>query len=453
MASPRAATPRGKSPRRLALDILTHTENESGFSNRILDAALERSDLSRQDAGFVTALVYGVLENRIALDYLIACFARRDIGKIDPAVRNILRMGACQMLFMDRVPDAAAVSESVALAKAAHHAYAAGFVNAVLRSLGRSRDRLPWPERGADAVRYLSVRYSCPEWLVRRWRGDYGEDTADSLLAALSLRAPAVARVNTLRTTATELLETLRAQGVGASLSARLPDSVELEGAAGLRSLPAFTQGLFYMQDYASQLCCLAVDAQPGETVFDMCAAPGGKSFTLALRMRGDGRVLSLELHPRRAELIGEGARRLGLANIRAMANDSSRPNPELGEADRVLCDVPCSGLGVIRRKPEIRYKNPETFDSLPDLQYSILYEGSRHVRVGGTLVYSTCTLSLKENEDVVRRFIRENPDFSGLLLPTEYFPVQSGHNWYCTLFPQTDGTDGFFIARFRKDR
>ena len=453
MTSPHAAPSRGKSPRRAALDILVHTENENGFSNLVLDASLERAGFGRQDAAFVTALVYGVLEKRIALDWLIARFARRNMEKIEPAVRDILRLGAYQMLYMDRVPDAAAVSESVALAKAAHHAYAAGFVNAVLRSLGRSRGSLPWPDPETDRLRYLSVRYSCPEWLVHRWRADYGEDTAAELIAALSLRAPAAARVNTLRTTAEDLVRTLHAQGMEAGVSGRLPDAVELEGAAGLRSLPAFSQGLFFMQDYASQLCCLAVGAQPGETVFDMCAAPGGKSFTLALRMRGEGRVLSMELHPRRVELIAEGARRLGLKNIQAVQNDSSKPSRELGEADRVLCDVPCSGLGVIRRKPEIRYKSPETFDSLPDLQYSILYEGSRHVRVGGTLVYSTCTLSPAENEAVVRRFLNENSDFSGEMLPEEYFSVEPDHNWYCTLFPHVSGTDGFFIARFRRDR
>ncbi len=438
------------SARRTALEVLLRMEKADGFSNLTLDAGLRRSRLPRLDADFATALVYGVLEHRVTIDYFLDCFTARH-GRMKPAVRNILRLGACQLLFMDKIPPGAAVDESVALARQAGCGWASGFVNAVLRAMARRADDLPWPDRAADAIRWLSVRYACPEWLVRLWRDAYGADEIEPLLAAMQERAPAAARVNTLRTTAPELCVTLREQGVEARVSDRLPGAVELAGTSELRRLPAFEAGLFYMQDYASQLCCRAVDPQPGETVLDMCAAPGGKSFTMALMMQGRGLVRALELHPQRVELIAEGARRLGLANLRAQANDSARPCDDLGLADRVLCDVPCSGLGVIRRKPEIRFKRPETFDYLPDLQYSILYEGSRHVRPGGILVYSTCTLNPAENDAVIRRFLDENPDFGGDALPEPIPRARPAGGCSVTLFPHRDGTDGFFIARMTR--
>lgn len=444
--------PAGMTARRVALDVLTRMEREDSYSNLLLDAALRDSRLPRRDADLATALVYGVLERRLTLDYMIGCFAAHG-GRMKPAVRNILRLGAYQLMYMDKVPASAAVSESVALVRGSGCAWASGFVNAVLRAMTRRLDALPWPDRETDEIRWLSVRYACPEWLVRRWRDAYGAGEIEPLLAAMAQRAPTVARVNTLRTTVPALIETLREQGVAARPSQLLPDAVELAGAADLRRLPAFEAGLFYLQDYASQLCCRAVDPQPGETVLDMCAAPGGKSFTMALRMQGRGLVRALELHPRRAALIAQGARRLGLENVSAQANDSSRPNETLGPADRVLCDVPCSGLGVIRRKPEIRFKKPETFDSLPDLQYSILYEGARHVRPGGILVYSTCTLSAEENGQLIRHFMDNCPEFVSDELPEPVGRGRADGGFAVTLLPHRDGTDGFFIARMKRKR
>ena len=448
----RSPLPAGLPARHTALKILMRMERQESYSNLLLDAALRESRLPRRDADFVTALVYGVLERRLTLDYLIDAFAARS-GRMKPAVCNILRLGACQLLFMDRVPPAAAVNESVALARAAGCGWASGFVNAVLRAMARRRDNPPWPDRDADEIRWLSVRYSCPEWLVRLWRDAYGSGEAAPLLAAMARRAPTAARVNTLRTSSAALVAALRAQGVEARPAENLPDAIEKAGAADVRRLPAFEEAHYNQKDYASQLCCRAVDPQPGETVLDMCAAPGGKSFTMALRMQGRGLVRALELHPRRAALIEQGARRLGLANVRAQVNDSSRPNETLGLADRVLCDVPCSGLGVIRRKPEIRFKKPETFDSLPNLQYSILYEGSRHVRPGGILVYSTCTLNPEENEALVIHFMENCPEFVSDRLPEPVGRGRARGGFAVTLFPHRDGTDGFFIARMKRNR
>lgn len=447
-----APKPAGTTARRAALDVLTRMEREDSYSNLLLDAALRDSRLPRRDADLATALVYGVLERRLTLDYMIGCFAAHG-GRMKSVVRNILRLGAYQLMYMDKVPASAAVSESVALARGSGCAWASGFVNAVLRAMARRLDALPWPDRGADEIRWLSVCYACPEWLVRRWRDAYGAQEIEPLLAAMAQRAPVVGRVNTLRTTVPALIETLREQGVEARASQLLPEAVELAGAADLRRLPAFEAGLFYLQDYASQLCCRAVDPQPGETVLDMCAAPGGKSFAMALRMQGRGLVRALELHPRRVELIAQGARRLGLENVSAQPNDSSRQNDALGLADRVLCDVPCSGLGVIRRKPEIRFKKPETFDSLPDLQYSILYEGSRHVRPGGILVYSTCTLNPGENGQLVRHFLDNCPEFVSDELPEPVGRGRADGGFAVTLLPHRDGTDGFFIARMKRKR
>lgn len=428
--------------RRTALEILSRIERDGAFSNLALSAALDGAGLPSQARALTTALVYGVTENRYAIDYYLGRFIKTGVSKIKPRVRNILRLGAQQLLYMDRIPPSAAVNESVKLAVAVGDGYARGFVNAVLRRLASQKDTLPLPDRAADPVLYLAVRYSCPVPLVQKWLREY-PDKAEGILQSLRTRLPAAAKVNTLRTTAPLLRERLVQEGVEARLSQRFDDALELPSLPDIRRLSTFCDGLFHLQGYASQTACRALGAQPGETVLDLCAAPGGKSFTIAERMNNRGRVLACELHEARVGLIAEGANRLGLTCVEPMQNDAAQPNPSLGAVDRVLCDVPCSGLGVIGRKPEIRYRSLADYDALPDLQFRILQEGASHVAPGGTLVYSTCTLSRAENDEVADRFLDEHPEFAPRALPfREAGPCRM------TLFPQ-DGTDGFFIASF----
>jgi 16S rRNA (cytosine967-C5)-methyltransferase len=440
-------------PRQTALRILQRVDSDDVYSNIELDSELGRLGLGGRDAAFVTALVYGVLESRIRLDYILSHYLRRSGAQLRPNVRGALRLGAYQILYMDRVPQRSAVNESVELVKSSGSPYAAGFVNAVLRAVAADAQAgsLPEPDKDKEPLKYLSVRYSCPEWLITMWEKAYGSQKTLAMLPELAGRPPVCARVNTLRTEPGALAQRLSGLGEDVKVSGMLPDALEFGSLPDLRRLAEFKDGLFFIEDLASQLCCRAVSPRPGDRVIDMCAAPGGKSFTLALMMGGRGSVTACELYESRLGLIKEGARRLGLdGTVTAVRNDSSRRSAGLGEAERVLCDVPCSGLGAIRRKPEIRYKAPETFDLLPDLQYSILCEGSRHVAPGGRLVYSTCTLRPEENEGVAGRFLRENPDFEDITPDADPVGVCPEPGHFITLFPG-GGTDGFFFAVFSR--
>jgi len=441
-------------PRKIALDIVMRIDNDHSYSNLLLDATLERESLDGRDAAFVTALVYGVIENLICLDYMITHFAGRSAAKLQPKVHNILRLGAYQLVFMDKVPESAAVDSSVRLTKLTGCAYASGFVNAVLRALAKNIQNLPYPDKNADMTGYLSVKYSCPIWLIEKWMAAYGEEITLGLLGSLGGRPPAAARVNTLKVTPQALIDILKNDGLVARISPVADAAIELESLPNLRRIKAFDEGLFIMQDYASQLCCMAVGAGADDTVIDMCAAPGGKSFTLGFMMQGRGKITACDLADSRVSLIEQGARRLGLEGlITAVRSDATRHSGTLGLADKVLCDVPCSGLGVIRRKPEIRYKKPESFDLLPDLQYIILCEGATHVVPGGRLVYSTCTLSPDENEEIAKKFLKNNPSFAAEPLEKGFFAAGAQPCHYVTLFPHLNGTDGFFIARFKNNR
>lgn len=442
-----------QTPRKMALDILLKVEKNKSYSNLLIDSQLNESEMKGRDAAFLTALVYGVLENLICLDYFISHFSSRKAAKLDPVVKNILRLGAYQLIFLTHVPVHAAVSESVDLAKRRGAARASGFINAVLRKISQSSEKLPYPDKEHDLRRYLHVRYSCPTFLLDKWIREYGIENTKGFLIGFEKRPAAVLRVNTLKTTAEELISQFSEEEISAKAVKFPQNAIEVDRLPDLRNSAAFKNGFFTVQNTASQICCFAAGAKPGDTVIDMCSAPGGKSFTLAFEMENKGKILSLELYESRLKLIKEGAQRLSLDIIEPIQNDASKHNEKLGLADVVLCDVPCSGLGVIGRKPEIRYKDPDGFDELPDLQYAILCEGSSHVKAGGTLVYSTCTLSRAENDEVAERFIESHSDFYSCL-PKEIEELAGNgvsKGVFATLMPHITGTDGFFITVFKK--
>ena len=420
-------------PRALACQLLVQCERSRSYANLALDAALKRERLAGADAALCAALVYGVIERRRTLDYQLEPLLREPPAQLPAEARAALRLGLYQLFYMERVPAYAVINESVALAKASPKArHLAPLVNAVLRKAqGRG---LVLPEGEDDYA--LSVRYSCPEWLVALWRESYPEDYIQLLEHSFG-NSETVLRVNTLKTTAEALAGQLKAQR--AQPVEGLPDALRLPGKGNITQLPGYDDGLFHVQDAAAQLCCLALDPQPGDTVLDLCAAPGGKSFTCAELMRDRGRVIAMDLHANRVRLIEQGAARLGLACIEALQGDAR----QLGEpcpdgADRVLCDVPCSGLGILRKKPDIREKMRAELDKLPEMQYAILCAGARRLRPGGALVYATCTLHPAENEGVCRRFLAGHPAFRA--------------EPFRTLLPHIDGTDGFFIARLTYD-
>lgn len=399
-----------------------------------------------RDRALAMNITYGVLQNETYLDYVLsAC----DGGtkKYRPDVREILRLSAYQILFLDRVPDRAAVSEGVELAKE-YAPYAAGLINAVLRKVSAQGAKLDFSAGSREE--YLSIRFSHPLWLVRELTDEYGGDVCEKILKANNTVPPVTVQVNTLRTTPRELRESLISSGITVTDCPLLDDALYITGTGAIEDLEEFKRGLFYVQDAASRFAVMASGVKPGDTVMDMCAAPGGKSFAAAIAMGNVGQIRSYDIHEKKAALIASGAERLGITVIRAGTGDARAPKPGLeGTADVVLTDVPCSGFGVIRKKPDIRLKKPEETARLPKIQLEILKSSSAYVKPGGRLVYSTCTILRRENEDVVDAFLRERQDFEKLpfSLPEPFGPCDGAK----TILPFEGGTDGFFICVLRK--
>lgn len=425
--------------RKAAVKLLTKLDENSAYSNILLDKELDRYKLDERDKHFATALFYGCIERRLTLDRIIDSRLVRRADKLSLEVRNILRTGIYQLLYMDSVPDHTAVDESVKLVDTRRNPALPGFVNGLMR--GFVRDGKPLPE-GKNEAEKLMYEYSCPLWLVQKWTDEYGAKTAKDMLRTSTGRPPVTARVNTTKTTPEKLCELLISEVVGCETVSFPEGCVKITGGSP-ENTEAYKQGLFHVQDISSQLCCAAVDPKPGMTVLDICSAPGGKSFTMAELMENKGRLLAFDLHENRVRLIRKGAQRLGLDIISAEPNDAKIFKSDMPQADRVLCDVPCSGLGVIRRKPEIKYKSPEEFERLPDIQLAILSASSGYIKKGGVLVYSTCTLSRAENDDVIDRFLSENKDFSPC-------PIGGalGDSFKASITPDKFGSDGFFIAK-----
>lgn len=421
------------SVRKIALGLLVRQETAAVYSNIALDTALRRADLSPADRGLLTALVYGVLERKITLDDWIDRLCDRGSEKIPTETRILLRMGLYQIACLDRVPDHAAVNETVALAPKRTR----GFVNAILREFLRRGKTLPLPDGNDDPIGYLSVKYSFGKELCRAFVDEYGREKTERIFEAFSTPPPLTLRVNTLRTTRDDLLRTLSDAGIEARPTEQSPVGISLCGVPPTE-LPGFDEGLFFVQDEASQLCVEALDAAPGMRVADVCACPGSKSFGCGCRMENRGSILARDLHGNKLSLVQSGAARLGITILSTEERDARTPSPEERETfDRVLCDVPCSGLGVCGKKPELRYKNPAESEGLPEIQYGILETSSALLRTGGKIVYSTCTLLDRENGAVVRRFLTAHPEFT--LLSER------------TLFPHTDRTDGFYFAVLQK--
>lgn len=424
--------------RLLAFKILSKIEHDKAYSNIALDTVLSNNQAT--SAPFVCNLVYGVIERKITLDYFLSQFLTQPLKKLNPQVLTILRMGTYQLKFMDKVPVSAAVNESVKLVKKAKCVYASGLVNSVLRKIASAE--IVMPETN-DKAYDLSVAYSCPQELVSHYVGDYGYEDTKRLLEASVGAVPLVIRVNTLKTTVQELIGLLKNEDVEAEIATLVPDALIIKSGNSVFKTECYKKGLFHAQDFASQICVAQLNPQPDDVVFDMCASPGGKSFTMAQLMENQGKIYAFDLYGHRVKLINDGAKRLGINIINGTVGDSSVYNEDLPLADKILCDVPCSGLGVIRRKPEIKYKDLGFVDKLCDLQYNILSCAAKYLKSGGTLVYSTCSLNKKENQHVCDRFLKDNPNFSKIALTDD--------DGYMTLMPHKNGTDGFFVAKFTK--
>ena len=433
--------------RETALNVLIACRKEGAWSNGVLKQYLSRDQLDRREAALAARLSYGVLQNRIKLDFYLQQLLTGKLKDLHPAVRDVLHLGLYQLYETDKIPDSAAVNESVELVKkyCPKVKSAPGLVNAVLRSAVRNRDTLRQPEN-------LWERYSHPQGLTELFRTYVGQEKLEPMLLANNSAPQTYAQVNTLKITTEQLQTVLEQEGVTAKIHPWLPDCLILGDTGSLERLPSFQQGLYYIQDPAAKLSvlCARLPEEP-ISVLDCCAAPGGKSFAAAIATAGKANILSCDIHPHKAVLMEKGAARLGIDRLTAMVQDGAEQNPQwVGKMDAVIADVPCSGYGIIRKKPDIRYKDPDSMKDLPQLQLAILNNQAAYVRPGGVLMYSTCTLVRRENEGVVEKFLKQNPDFTTekLDLPDIFPENETG---MLTLVPGQYDTDGFFICRLRR--
>ena len=436
------------SSRELAYKILKNALSGATYSNIAIDNALKKNELSDADAGLLTAIVMGVTERRLTLDYIINKLSSRP-DEVESDTRILLQMGIYQVTYLDRIPEYAAVNETVALAPRRSR----GFVNAVMREYLRRKQKGTlnelFPDEASDPVGYLSVFYSFPVDMCERFLEIYGLDRTKRIFDIFNRPPRLTLRINTLKISREGYAALLDERGIGYTLSDRLENAILLENIS-FGALPGFDEGYFFVQDEASQICVEALGAEPDTLLIDACSCPGSKSFGSAIKMENKGRVLSFDLHDSKLKLIDKSAARLGIDVITASVHDGRVCDESLiGQADRVLCDVPCSGLGVIAKKPEIRYKSLADFKRLPEIQLAILENCSQYVKVGGTLVYSTCTVLPEENRENVAKFLASHPEFSPVDFQIGDVASEGG---MLSLSPDLHGTDGFFVAKFIKN-
>ena len=435
--------------RETALNVLIACRKDGAWSNGVLKTYIARDRLDKREAALASRLCYGVLQNRGKLDFYLQQLLTGKLKNLHPVVRDILHLGLYQLFETDKIPDSAAVNESVSLAKkyCPKLQNAPSLVNGVLRNGVRQRETLQKPTAFKDL-------YSHPQNLIDLLSYYVGPQRLEPMLQANNSAPHTFAQVNTLRTDVNTLRLQLEQEGVSAQIHPWLPDCLILSDTGNLEKLLSFQQGLFYIQDPAAKLSVLCAQLPQGPIrILDCCAAPGGKSFAAAMATAGQAEIISCDIHPHKAELLQKGAERLGIERLQAQCRDASVfYAPWEGCMDVVIADVPCSGYGIIRKKPDIRYKDPDTMQELPALQLSILNNQARYVKKGGLLMYSTCTLVRRENEGVVEKFLKQNPDFHTEILPLpDNFPKND--TGMLALVPGEYDTDGFFICRLRREQ
>jgi 16S rRNA (cytosine967-C5)-methyltransferase len=449
-----AVSPTSSNPRQAASTVLLRIQKEGCYADQLMDRELSKGNLSGPDRGLFAELVFGVLRRQGTLDHILSGLLAQPLARQEPQVLIFLRLGLYQLLYLDRIPESAAVNESVNLAKQVLPR-ASGLVNAVLRNYLRNKDSVTYPDPATAPAASIAARHSHPAWLVKLWFSQIGEAETELLAEASSLQPPLTLRANTLTTTRSDLLEKFASNGITAGPCRFSPVGVQIEGRHHIPGLPGFREGLFVVQDEASQLAGILLGPQPGERVLDTCAAPGGKATHLAQLMGNQGELLAMDVSGSKLPLIQEAAQRLGITNMRTRMADLLQSGALPADAfDRVLLDAPCSGLGVIRRNPEAKWRlTPEDVTRLATTQKVMLKNAIRMLKPGGVLLYSTCSTTLEENEDVVRDFLSRHPHCV-LENLNEIFPD------YRELFteegmfrawPHRYGMDGFFAARIRK--
>ncbi len=446
------------SAREVALDILVRVEQQGAYSNLLLNSSLQKSSLSREDTGLVTELVYGTISRTYTLDYVLGDFVSKGIAKLQPWVRNLLRLSLYQIMYLDRIPSHAAVNEAVNISKKRGHQGISGMVNGVLRSVLRAGE-LPKLSERLRVDERIAILHSHPLWMVQRWIAEYDADTAEAICAANN-EPPAVSvRVNTTMISRDALLHQMIEQGLQAAESKVSPFGIVVKGGGNLALSSWYRDGYLSIQDESSMLVAEAVAPEPGMRVLDCCAAPGGKSAHMGELMKDEGYIYANDLHLHKAKLVSDQAQRLGLACIVTGSADALELEQTLEPEsfDRVLLDAPCSGLGVIRRKPDLKWrKQPEDVASVAKLQGELLQSVSKLLKPGGVLVYSTCTTEQAENKEIVAAFLKQNPNFTSVTFASPLWERLEGTALAAgeglQLLPQHYGSDGFYIARLQRN-
>lgn len=441
--------------RAIVLDILMEINENGGYSHLTINNALKKFQyLEKQDRAFITRISQGTVEKLIYLDYVIDLYSKVSVIKMKPLIRNLMRMSVYQILFMDNIPDSAVCNEAVKIAVKRKFGTLKGFVNGVLRNIARNKDNIKEPES-------LSIKYSMPEWIVSEWETVYGREKLVRMLSAFEQESPTYVMCNTSVKSLDEIVDILKAQGVSVEMVDGISNALKISGYDYIAGLDAFNQGLINVQDISSMLVGLAAAPQEGNKVIDVCAAPGGKSVHIALLMEGTGSVDSRDISENKVYQMEETVQRIGLSNMKVNVQDALTLNEQnIEKADVVLCDLPCSGLGIIGRKSDIKYKmTPEKQEELVKLQREILKVVHRYVKPGGRLVFSTCTINEKENEENVKWIVEnlglKQESLEGVIperFVADEISKETVGKGYIQLLPGVHGTDGFFISRFRKE-
>lgn len=442
-----------KNAREQIVDLLRQIETEETFAQLALKEQLQSCDPI--DKAFVTEVVYGTLKYKIKLDYIIDQFSKTPVRKMKPLIRNVMRISVYQMLYLDKVPTSAIINEAVKIVKKRKFVNLSGFVNGVLREIDRQREDIKYPSSGKAPVAYLSIKYALPEWMIREWLKTYDFAKVEAICEALNERAQVCIRVNSLNATIEEVKMLLELEGVSVEAGRLLEEAFYLKHVGDLQKLPSFKMGKWTVQDESAMLVAKVVNPQKGERILDMCSAPGGKSIHMAELMDNEGEIISCDIHPHKLELITRNAERMGVTIMKPTLQDGTKHREEWeNNFDKVLLDAPCSGLGIMKRKPDIRAnKILEDLQDIAAIQKALVKEAVTYLKPGGDLIYSTCTISKVENEDMVNYMIKElglelNNIVDNIpnLLKEE---VEKGG--MIQILPQMANTDGFFIASLKK--
>lgn len=438
--------------REIAYKVLLDIEKNKNYSNMAINKHFKDVKMSNQDRGLATEIIYGVIENKYYIDYMIDKLSKVKTNKMEIYVKTLLRMGIYQIMFLNSISDYAAVNETVNLAKK-KNSKVSGFINGILRNVIRQKEEIG-KVKTKDDVDYLAIKYSYDKWMIRNWMIHFGKEFTEELLEANNERPNIYLRTNTLKITRDELIKKLEKQNIKAEKVNVVEEAIKVEHLKDIENNSLYKEGLFTVQDVSSMLVGKVMNPKENSLVLDVCSAPGGKTTHMATLMNNTGQVVSRDIYDHKLKLIKAASKRLGLTNVDVEEFDGMKLDREsIGKFDYVLADVPCSGLGIIRRKPEIKYKEKEEFRQLPPIQKKILENASKYVKVGGTLIYSTCTIQDSENIDVVNEFLQKNKNFELVPIKEVNVDLENQEKGYMKIYPNVHNMDGFFISKLIRVR